>query len=330
MLGVLRIERHPKGRLMTVVGFACLFVAALWCGCGGADEAYAEGTSVGAGKADANEGQVLSAPANPSTNVDSDEASEAGDDKTADIDEAEFRKYQLQESATIKVLEDEVMRHREIAEREIEDSLSNGWLKETYYDGGTFIGFKAYHNSVSSESVVNPYMGTSSDANVALYESMAEEAKADIICACYTADGYLEYLYYYPYSGSSDEALKMSAAAAASLVKEANQFASDHREDYLNSLVAYSKGEVWPNVEYAIYGDEIILYFYSRYYDPYWDGSPSELEKTSRWWGSKALTVSRFTNADVTIRFYSADGIPFKSGSEISYTRPNSSTQSQE
>lgn len=221
-------------------------------------------------------------------------------------------------------------KRKEIAEKEIEDSLANGWKSEDYVDGESYMLFKAYSDEPAAvdEGAFGWGMGSSGDSNVSLYKNMAEEAQADIIVGCYTSDGFLFHAYYHPFSGSTEEELTVSASEAKKLALEANEFALQHREEYLDALIATLKGnEIWSKAEYSIFGDEIVLYLYSVYEGDgvYWGGSPSEFEEASRFRSAWAANIAMFANADlVTIRYFSKDGIPFQSGETVTYQKSQS------
>lgn len=220
-------------------------------------------------------------------------------------------------------------KRKEIAEKEIENSLANGWKSEDYVDGESYMLFKAYSDDPAAcNRSFGWTMGTSDDSSVSLYKNMAEEAQADIIVGCYTSDGYLFHVYYYPFGGSTEEKLNVSVSEAKKLALEANEFALQHREEYLDALIATIEGhESWSKAEYSVFGDEIVLYLYSIHEGDgvYWGGSPSELEEGLRLRNAWAADIATFANADlVTIRYFSKDGIPLQSGETVTYQRSQS------
>lgn len=332
------LDRFDKSDYMILkVGILCsiVCVATLLCctGCSAVDNTLSSVSVKGVAQSRINSSLKMVEPITKNASG----VSRGGSSRVVrnDVDE-EIDNYldeeQFHEADSIKRLEAQIIKRKEIADKEIEDSLSNGFLSETYYDGVSFMLFKVYSDTPSFNCFFgsDTTLGTSSDSNISLYKSMAEEAKADIIVVCYTSDGFLYQAYYYQYSGSTEDSLSLSAAVAFNLSLAAKQYAIEHRFEYLEAFVANEKSEMWPNVEYAVYGDEVIVYYYAQYSGSgvHWSGSPREVETAQREWYSCARNISRFTNADVTIRFYSSDGIPFANGSEISYVRPSSSTAS--
>ena len=224
--------------------------------------------------------------------------------------------------------EEAAAKRKEIAEKEVEDSLANGWKSEEYIDGESYLLFKAYNDEPATYGGVFGWtMGSSDDSNVSLYNNMAEDAQADIIVGCYTSDGFLFHVYYHPFSGSTEEELNVSVTEAKRLASEANDFAIRHREEYLNALIANLQDKDWSKAEYSVFGDEIVLYLYSVHEGDgvYWSGSPSELEEGVRYRNAWAADIAMFANADlVTIRYFSKDGIPLQNGETVTYQRSQS------
>ena len=139
------------------------------------------------------------------------------------------------ESACIQVTigktEETLKQERQaIIDAEIADSLANGFEREEYEDGGTYVLFKAY----SSESVSAGYYMQApiveGDSNVELYRTMAAQLKSSVLCACYTQDGYLYCLYYAPYSDASEDDLATDSEVLGGVVQEALEFNRGHAQ----------------------------------------------------------------------------------------------------
>lgn len=244
--------------------------------------------------------------------------------------EREAAEEEARKAAEEKAAAEAKARRDEIAEREIADSLESGWASEEYVDGESYMLFKVYDDDRAASDRLFAHWGlhSSDDPSEELYENMAAEAQADIVVGCYTEDGFLYSVYYKPFSGSSEEQLRASAIALGRILSEAEDFATENREAYLDELVDLYIGYYGcSNAEYSIYGDEVVFYVYSQHSGDrvHWpDDSPSEFEDILRRKQTFAHDMSLFTNADVTTRYCSKDGYPFTNGSTFTATRQSS------
>lgn len=137
---------------------------------------------------------------------------------------------------TIGKTEETLQQERQaIIDAEIADSLANGFEREEYEDGGTYVLFKAY----GSESIPAGYYMSAptveGDSSVELYRTMAAQLKSSVLCACYTQDGYLYCLYYAPYSEASEGDLATDTEVLKGVVQEALTFNREHAQAYLDA-----------------------------------------------------------------------------------------------
>ncbi len=143
----------------------------------------------------------------------------------------------------------EAERRLAIIQKEIEDSLSNGWLSEEYIDEGDVVVFKvtdpgplvdAEHH-ISSPAISKRLDNASYEGyylgNQALYERMAEQLESNVVTLCYSSDGYLTTIFAAMYSHTSEESVKR----AATFAREAQR---EHIEKVSNNLQAFVDGYI--------------------------------------------------------------------------------------
>lgn len=151
-------------------------------------------------------------------------------------------------------------------QKEIQDSLDNGWASEEYYDGGSFIVLKAVsaYSSVEIETTSQEFVSTNQD----LYKAMTETTRANIAATAYTADGFLYGVCLAPYSQTTEEDKALFAERVAEMLSQADKFASDHL-DIVASLVLKERFSLWPGSEYSYNGDTLTFFIYSPHSDTY-------------------------------------------------------------
>lgn len=188
---------------------------------------------------------------------------------------------------TIGKTEETLKQERQaIIDAEIADSLANGFEREEYEDGGTYVLFRAY----DSESAIggDRYFYISSeedDPDIELYREMAGRLRSSVIAACYTEDGYLVQLYYAPYSEASEEELAQDSEVLGRVVQEAQTFNRQNAETFLSQWCSatqeYERQMDRPlTCEYTLESDSASIYFMYDWANIIYTGNAREINES--------------------------------------------------
>lgn len=207
----------------------------------------------------------------------------------------------------------EAERRLAIIQKEIEDSLSSGWLSEEYIDEGDVVVFKLTnsepiaddkHYAVSPTTHKRLHYASYEDYyldNQALYERMAEQLESNVVTLCYSSDGYLTTIFAAMYSHTSDESVKR----AATFAREAQQ---EHIEKVSSNLQAFVDGyigKIFKNFphEFSMENGSATVYIYSGgfiYNGNDISNSSAEIEKILF---MDASDIAYFLQAPTTVKF---------------------------
>ncbi len=196
-------------------------------------------------------------------------------------------------------------------QNEIQDSLENGFASEDYYDGGSFIVFKAVDSdpSISIHTTSQEF----AEQNKSLYQSLAEITRANVIATAFTADGFLYAVSFTPYSKTTEEEASLAAEQLGRLLSEADEFAEKHRKDIADIYVATNEGwglGQWPGSEWSYDGETLTFFAYSPFVDTrFGDGEGNELTakgtlEAKKGYELQAKTFAQIFQCDVVINFY--------------------------
>lgn len=187
---------------------------------------------------------------------------------------------------TIGKTEETIQKERQaIIDAEIADSLENGYEREEYEDGGTYVLFRAYGPETIPAGYYMPTPSAEGDGNVELYRTMAAQLKSSVICACYTKDGYLTGLYYASYAGASEEDLATDTKVLKGVVQEALAFNRDHAQEYLDAWCAGTQESHRQNgrpltCEYTLEPDSAAIYLMYDWSDMVYTGNAREINES--------------------------------------------------
>ncbi|WP_143758272.1 PASTA domain-containing protein [[Collinsella] massiliensis] len=220
---------------------------------------------------------------------------------------------------TIGKTEETIQKERQaIIDAEIADSLENGWEREEYEDGGTYVLFRAYR----SETIpAGHHMSTPSaegDSNVERFRTMAAQLKTSIICVCYTQDGYLYKLYYAPYSEASDEDLATDTEVLKGVVQEALAYNRDHAQEYLDFYCAGLQEAHRQNgrpltCEYTLEPESAAIYLMYDWADMEYTGNAREINEARAKDQETANWLAWCTGRTTSVLTYTSENELFES-----------------
>ena len=211
----------------------------------------------------------------------------------------------------VEMNEDLKDERRAVIQKEIDDSLKNGWASEEYYDGETMVVFRAH----SDEAMFDEYGYTNdgfNEVNEDYYKDYALQLKSDIVTCAYTSDGYMSGICYVPYDGLSDAEHAYAATIAVNFAKEADDYVYEKTEDFAESIKNQLVEKGWHSVEYSYDANDISLFIYSQAegaqgeYDEGWSwtGTPAEQDQARKYWSLTAEAWTTVFARNVTIKFY--------------------------
>lgn len=209
-----------------------------------------------------------------------------------------------------------------VIDKEIQDSLENGFTSEDYYDGGSYIIFKAISSYPSGASSMTSEEFATLNQNTS--DEYALLARANIVSLAYTSDGFLQGICISRYPETTDEEIDLLANQITRIITDADSYATSH----INVIASSASQEVlssWNGVDYLHNGDRLTFFVYSSYYDTGFisgeDASPKGHQEAEEFFRDYARALAQISRCNVDIKFYnkgahepffiaSSDGVP--------------------
>lgn len=222
---------------------------------------------------------------------------------------------------TIGKTEETLKQERQaIIDAEIANSLENGCEREEYEDGGTYVLFRAYdfEPAIRGDGGYFYIPSEEEDSNIELYREMANQLGSSVIVASYTKDGYLNQLYYAPYSEASEEELAQDSGVLGRVVQEAQTFNRQNAEAFLSQWCAatqeYQRRIDRPlTCEYTLESDNAAIYFMYDWADMVHNGNAREINESRAKEQAQANWLAWCLGRDTSVLTYTSENELFDS-----------------
>ena len=215
---------------------------------------------------------------------------------------------------TIGKTEETLKQERQaIIDAEIADSLANGFEREEYEDGGTYVLFKAYGSEPAIGGGRYFYIPSEEDdPDIELYREMANQLRSSVIAASYTKDGYLIQLYYAPYSEASEEELAQDNEVLGRVVQEALTFNRQNAETFLSQWCSatqeYERQMDRPlTCEYTLESDNASIYYMYDWEDMIHTGNAREINEARAGWQALTDWLAWCLGRDTSVLTYTSE-----------------------
>lgn len=222
---------------------------------------------------------------------------------------------------TIGKTEETLKQERQaIIDAEIADSLENGYEREEYEDGGTYVLFRVYDSepAIRGDGGYFYIPSEEEDSNIELYREMANQLGSSVIVASYTKDGYLNQLYYAPYSEASEEELAQDSEVLGRVVQEAQAFNRQNAEAFLSQWCTatqeYQRRIDRPlTCEYTLESDNAAIYFMYDWADMVHNGNAREINESRAKEQAQANWLAWCLGRDTSVLTYTSENELFDS-----------------